>query len=96
MNSLLMESINLDCGRPLGLFACTVMLSTRCNWALSLFIYFNDLYVGLYSSSITGQAFTGAHGSVQSLSLSKGSESTTGYTFAPCVGSFTSPGIDTR
>ena len=24
------------------------------------------------------------------------SESTTGYTFSPCVGSFTSPGIDTR
>ena len=24
------------------------------------------------------------------------SESTIGYTFAPCVGSFTSPGIDTR
>ena len=24
------------------------------------------------------------------------SESTTGYTFTPCVGSFTSPGIDTR
>ena len=23
-------------------------------------------------------------------------ESTTGYTFTPCVGSFTSPGIDTR
>ena len=24
------------------------------------------------------------------------SESTTGYTFTPCVGSFTSPGVDTR
>ena len=30
------------------------------------------------------------------LSFSRISESTTGYTFTPCVGSFTSPGIDTR
>ena len=32
----------------------------------------------------------------QELSFSKISEFTTGYTFTPCVGSFTSPGIDTR
>ena len=30
------------------------------------------------------------------LSFSRISESTTGYTSTPCVGSFTSPGIDTR
>ena len=30
------------------------------------------------------------------LSFSRISQSTTGYTFTPCVGSFTSPGIDTR
>ena len=30
------------------------------------------------------------------LSFSRISECTTGYTFTPCVGSFTSPGIDTR
>ena len=34
-------------------------------------------------------------GLTQELS-SRISESTTGYTFIPCVGSFTSPGIDTR
>ena len=28
--------------------------------------------------------------------LSRINESITGYTFTPCVGSFTSPGIDTR
>ena len=33
---------------------------------------------------------------MQELSFSIISESTTGYTFTPCVGSFTSPGIDTR
>ena len=32
----------------------------------------------------------------QELSFSRISESTTRYTFIPCVGSFTSPGIDTR
>ena len=32
----------------------------------------------------------------QELFFSRISESTTGYTFTPCVGSFTSPGIDTR
>ena len=35
-------------------------------------------------------------GLTQELSFSRISESTTGYTFTPCVGSFTSPGIDTR
>ena len=30
------------------------------------------------------------------LSFSRINESTTGYTFTPCVGSFTSPGTDTR
>ena len=35
-------------------------------------------------------------GLTQELSFSTISESTTGYTFTPCVGSFTSPGIDTR
>ena len=30
------------------------------------------------------------------LSASRFSKSTTGYTFTPCVGSFTSPGIDSR
>ena len=35
-------------------------------------------------------------GLMQELSFSRISESTTGYTFTPCVGSFTSPGIDTR
>ena len=30
------------------------------------------------------------------LSFSRINESTTGYTFTPCVGSLTSPGIDTR
>ena len=30
------------------------------------------------------------------LAFSAVSESATGYTFTPCVGSFTSPGIDTR
>ena len=40
--------------------------------------------------------------STQTLVLYTGSfvlelvESTTGYTFNPCVGSFTSPGIDTK
>ena len=35
-------------------------------------------------------------GLTQELFFSRISESTTGYTFTPCVGSFTSPGIDTR
>ena len=35
-------------------------------------------------------------GLTQGLSFSRISESTTGYTFTPCVGSFTSPGIDIR
>ena len=35
-------------------------------------------------------------GLTQELSFSRISESTTGYTFTPYVGSFTSPGIDTR
>ena len=35
-------------------------------------------------------------GLMQELYFSRISESTTGYTFTPCVGSFTSPGIDTR
>ena len=35
-------------------------------------------------------------GLTQELSFSRISESTTGYTFTPCVGSFTSPGIDTK
>ena len=35
-------------------------------------------------------------GLTQELSFSRISESTTGYTFTPCLGSFTSPGIDTR
>ena len=33
---------------------------------------------------------------MQELFFSRISESTTGYTFTPCVGYFTSPGIDTR
>ena len=33
---------------------------------------------------------------MQELLFSRICESTTGYTFTPCVGSFTSPGIDTR
>ena len=35
-------------------------------------------------------------GLTQELSFSRISESTTRYTFTPCVGSFTLPGIDTR
>ena len=35
-------------------------------------------------------------GLTQELSFSRISESTTRYTFTPCVGSFISPGIDTR
>ena len=35
-------------------------------------------------------------GLTQELLFSRICESTTGYTFTPCVGSFTSPGIDTR
>ena len=35
-------------------------------------------------------------GLTQELSFSRITEYTTGYTFTPCVGSFTSPGIDTR
>ena len=35
-------------------------------------------------------------GLTQELSFSRITESTTGYTFTPCVGSFTSPSIDTR
>ena len=35
-------------------------------------------------------------GLMQELSFSRISESTTRYTFTPCVGSFTIPGIDTR
>ena len=35
-------------------------------------------------------------GLTQELVFSRICESTTGYTFTPCVGSFTSPGIDTR
>ena len=35
-------------------------------------------------------------GLTQELFFSRISESTTGYTFTPCVGFFTSPGIDTR
>ena len=35
-------------------------------------------------------------GLMQELSFSRTSESTTGYTFTPCVRSFTSPGINTR
>ena len=35
-------------------------------------------------------------GLTQELFFSRISESTTGYTFTPCVRSFTSPGIDTR
>ena len=34
-------------------------------------------------------------GLTQELFFSRICESTTGYTFTPCVGSFTSPGIDT-
>ena len=35
-------------------------------------------------------------GKTHELSFSRISESTTGYTFTPCEGYFTSPGIDTR
>ena len=35
-------------------------------------------------------------GLTQELSFSRISESTTGYTFTPCVGFFISPGLDTR
>ena len=35
-------------------------------------------------------------GQTQDLYFSKINEYTTEYTFAPCVGSFTSPGLDTR
>ena len=35
-------------------------------------------------------------GLTQELFFSRICESTTGYTFTPCMGSFTSPGIDTR
>ena len=35
-------------------------------------------------------------GLTQELFFSKMSESTTGYTFTPCVGSFTSPDTDTK
>ena len=35
-------------------------------------------------------------GNAEVIVLSRITESTTGYTFTPSVGSFTSPGIDTR
>ena len=35
-------------------------------------------------------------GLTQDLSFCRISESTTRYTFTPCVGSFTSPGMDTK
>ena len=58
------------------------------------------LFRNISSHDIQPQTFQVAFSKQPKLGLthelsSRISESTTGYTFTPCVGSFTSPGIDT-
>ena len=54
----------------------------------------NKILVSLRSQVITSKQ--PKLGLMQELFFSRICESTKGYTFTPCVGSFTSPGIDTR
>ena len=54
---------------------------------------------GWHLTSLRSQVVTSKQpklGLTQELFFGRISESTTGYTFTPCVGSFTSPDIDTR
>ena len=65
---------------------------------------FTDLFsldLGARRSEISGGIWSQVVSSKQpkpglTQEFSRISESTAGYTFIPCVGSFTSPGIDTR